>query len=98
MNVPLSPVVDETICFVADEALREELTAGASYIKRLAKVETLLIEAPPSTSGEKPKNAASKVVGAEGLGEVEVFVPLKGLIDVEAETKRLTKEISKIET
>jgi valyl-tRNA synthetase len=40
----------------------------------------------------RPANSASGVAG-----EVQVFLPLGGLIDAEAERKRLGKEIEKLE-
>ena len=41
---------------------------------------------------EKPEDASIQVAG-----DVQIFVPLKGLVDVAAEEKRLLKEIGKIE-
>jgi valyl-tRNA synthetase len=41
---------------------------------------------------EKPENASIQV-----SGDVQIFVPLKGLVDVEEEEKRLLKEIGKID-
>jgi valyl-tRNA synthetase len=43
------------------------------------------------SEGEKPKVSATSVVG-----EVEIFLPLKGLINLDEEEKRMQKEISKI--
>jgi valyl-tRNA synthetase len=42
--------------------------------------------------GERPRLAASAVVG-----ELEILVPLEGVLDFEEESKRLQKEISKLE-
>lgn len=41
---------------------------------------------------EKPKLSASSVVA-----DMEIFMPLEGLIDIEVERKRLTKEINRLE-
>jgi len=41
---------------------------------------------------DKPEDASIQVAG-----DVQIFVPLKGLVDVEAEEQRLSKEIAKIE-
>jgi len=41
---------------------------------------------------EKPQDASIQVAG-----DVRIFVPLKGLVDVEAEEQRLLKEIAKID-
>ncbi len=53
----------------------------------LARIESLEV----AGAGQKPGLSASAVV--EGL---EVFVPLEGLIDVDAERERLTKEAAKL--
>lgn len=43
------------------------------------------------TGGQKPKASATAVAG-----EVEIYVPLKGLINLDDEEKRIQKEIAKI--
>ena len=58
------------------------------YIKELGKVDSLTI----GVNIEKPPFSASWVVG-----EMEIYVPLKGLINIEIEKERLTKEIKKLE-
>lgn len=63
------------------------ITANEAYIRRLAKVENLEI----GLTLKKPKPSSSAVV----LGN-ELFVPLKGLIDVNAERARLGKEITRL--
>lgn len=59
-----------------------------SYLQRLAKVE----RAGAGMNMKKPKFSASAIVSGQ-----EVFVPLEGLIDLEIERKRLTKEIGRVE-
>ena len=58
------------------------------YLEALAGAESIEIGAglpqPPSS-------------GSAVVGEVELFIPLEGLIDVDAETRRLRKEIEKLE-
>jgi len=58
------------------------------YIIRLARLSTVAI----GQGMAKPEDAALQVAG-----EVEIVVPLKGLVDVEEEEKRLLKEIGKID-
>ena len=58
------------------------------YIMRLARLSSLAI----GQGVEKPEDAALQVAG-----DVEIVVPLKGLVDVEEEEKRLLKEIGKID-
>lgn len=65
----------------------ELLQAYAVYVKDLAKVESLEF-----VSGENPKNAAVGLYKG-----AEVFVPVKGLIDVDKELERIEKEVAKID-
>ncbi len=58
------------------------------YIKKLAKVEEITID----RNLEKPKASTSAV-----LKNCEIFVPLKGLIDLDVERARLEKEITRLE-
>lgn len=58
------------------------------YIKKLAKVEELIID----ENIQKPKASASAV-----LRGVEIFIPLGGLIDLEVERQKIQKEISRLE-
>ncbi len=59
----------------------------SDYIKRLAKVGSII------SGGDivKPKMSASAVVK-----DIEVFIPLEGIIDIEVEKKRVEKEISRL--
>jgi valyl-tRNA synthetase len=85
MNVPPSKKVSVT-AYCPDQAVQDHLKACEHYIKDLAKVDTMSYQ----TSGERPRKAATAVVGA-----VELFIPLEGVIDFEAEARRLTKEVEK---
>jgi valyl-tRNA synthetase len=89
MNAPLGALV-ECVCFSMDETTRVTLKDGEGYIRQLAKVKGLDIRG----EGERPKDAVSALAG-EGAAMVEVFVPLKGLIDFDLERKRLDKELEK---
>ncbi len=64
------------------------INAGQAYIKSLARVEDLQV----AVGLAHPKQAATQVAG-----DVEVLIPLAGLIDVEEEEARLDKEIKKVE-
>jgi len=61
------------------------LEAEKDAIHRLARVEHLTIE----TDAQKPEGAASAIVG-----DVTVYIPLEGLVDLEKEKSRLEKEIA----
>jgi valyl-tRNA synthetase len=58
------------------------------YIKKLAKVEDLQVDA----NIQKPKASASAV-----LRGVEIFIPLEGLIDLDVERQKIQKEITRLE-
>ena len=87
MNIPPSKLIDvELMCSSAGE--KDLLVSCERNIRDLAKVATLKFR----MDSQKPKAAASSVVRG-----IEVFVPLKGVIDFEVEENRLQKEIKKIE-
>lgn len=66
-------------------ALVEKFSAVLSDMTRLEKLAI-------STGGEKPVNAATHI-----FEEIEIFVPLQGLVDAEAEIAKLQKERKKID-
>lgn len=76
------------ILLVSDE-LRTVVEDNSEYIHLLANVDTLSLY---SLEEAKPENAMASVNAG-----VEVYLPLKGLIDVELETGRLTKELAGLE-
>jgi len=65
---------------IKDESLAE-------YVKNLVKVSEIRV----ATGGEKPHPASTIVVHG-----TEFFIPLEGLIDVNAEKQRLEKEINRL--
>jgi len=85
MNVPASAMVP-LVMVGASDLTRERLLRHDPAIKRLARVEDILVES------EVPKGSAQIIVG-----EATACLPLGGLIDVDAERARLTKAIAKIE-
>ena len=78
----------EVILGVADEKLRSVVAANESYIQTLAAAEPVTLLA---VGAAKPENAMAGVAAG-----VEVYLPLKGLIDVDKESARLTKELDKL--
>ena len=76
------------VLLVADD-LREVVAANDSYIKLLGGIDNLELRA---MDAEKPENAMAAVVTG-----IEVYLPLAGLIDVEKETQRLSKELATME-
>jgi len=79
----------EVILQIADEQIAAVMAANTSYL-------TVLASALPVTilDGEaaKPENAMAAVVSG-----VEIYLPLKGLIDVEKESARLGKELETLD-
>jgi valyl-tRNA synthetase len=70
----------------SDQAKLEEYRP---YLEKLAKLESIQWLNP----GEEVPAAATQL-----HGEIEILVPMAGLIDVDAERARLEKEIAKLET
>jgi valyl-tRNA synthetase len=87
MNVPMSRQITLLIK-PKDEATAEILTRGQSYIKRFCNPDQLTI----STAATAPDKAVSNVVSG-----AELFMPLAGLIDIDAEIARLEKESQKLD-
>jgi valyl-tRNA synthetase len=69
----------------ADEAIVARLTEQHAVIERLGRCESLEI-GPPGRIAKPPESAAQVLTG------VEVYVPLRGLMDLGVERKRLAKE------
>ncbi len=87
MNVPPGKKA-EVILEIPDNNIRKLVQEWHGYIDSLATANTVITGSLP----EKPQQAAHAV--AKG---VEIYVPLKGLIDIKQETARLEKELAQIE-
>ena len=87
MEVPPSREISVILSCGSEETLRQ-IKHGEGAIVSLARVSNLVI----GSDLEKPEDASIQVAG-----DVQIFVPLKGLVDVVEEEKRLLKEIGKIE-
>lgn len=74
---------------LVSEDLREVVAHNDSYIKLLGGIDNLELR---PLNGEKPENAMAAVVTG-----IEIYLPLAGLIDVEKETQRLSKELAAME-
>ena len=87
MNVPPTRLVDVVInC--SDASKLTTLEVNRTALESIAKVGTSSF----GTALEKPGYSASSVVQGQ-----DIFVPLKGLIDVDVERARLSKEIARLE-
>lgn len=79
----------EVILHFTMVALAEVFAENSGYLKVLAGAEPMHILA---VDAEKPENAMTAIVNG-----VEIYLPLKGLIDVEKETARLNKELDTLD-
>ena len=87
MEVPPSKEI-AVILACASEASRLLMKHNEGSIIALARIGDLAI----GSNIEKPEDASLQVAG-----DVQIFVPLKGMVDAVAEAERLMKEIGKIE-
>ncbi len=84
----LHPTAALSVIVLTDkQEVRALLAEAAETIKLLARVKELDLR----EGGERPRGAASAV-----LEDAEIFVPLEGLVDVQAELKKLAKEEAKV--
>ena len=86
LNVPPSKQVEAVLHSQNPEALKT-VEQNRIYVASLARAEKMIFQ----TGGQKPKASATAV--AEDL---EIYLPLKGLINLDDEEKRIQKEIAKI--
>ncbi len=89
MNVPLGRK-GEVILQPANEELAAILSDNTLFIKTMATADPVQII---PAGAAKPENAVSRVISG-----IEVYLPLKGLIDVEKEIARMNKELQAMET
>jgi valyl-tRNA synthetase len=84
----ISPSKEVELIYRGDlDKCRPVLTENATLIEVLARLSSYTF-----TDGEAPEGAATAVVG-----DLEIYVPLKGNVDFDEEEKRLQKEIAKVE-
>jgi valyl-tRNA synthetase len=86
MNIP--PDKKASVVFKTTNKLMKQIIETESvHIQALAKVENITVD-----PGYNPDKSDASAV----MQDLEIFLPLSGLIDIEKETARLEKEISKI--
>jgi valyl-tRNA synthetase len=78
----------QAVLRVPDAAEREDLEERAGLVALLAKLESVAVVC----GGEDPAPAGVGVAGT-----VEIFLPMKGLVDLDRERARLEKDLDKIE-
>ncbi len=85
MDVPPSKQI-KAVLDCKDAVSASVVETGQRYIRSLARVDELVF----GVTVDRPEQAATQVAG-----DVEILLPLAGLIDVEEEKVRLEKEIQK---
>ncbi|HBS58820.1 MAG TPA: valine--tRNA ligase [Firmicutes bacterium] len=88
MEVPIGKKT-EAVLQVANNELLALLNGNAGYLHQLAGVLPLTIQ---MVAEPKPEQAATAVAGG-----VEIYLPLKGLIDIDKEVARLEKELANLD-
>jgi len=86
--IPPGRLVSATINCEAGRALPGRLERFRDQIRLLAKVDDLTV----GEGAAKPSGSA-----AAGLSSVEIYLPLKGVVDIDAERRRLGKDLEKLE-
>ncbi|WP_447593315.1 valine--tRNA ligase [Aquipseudomonas campi] len=87
MKISMAKRIDIILANASEEDLRR-LTDNAPLLNKLAKLESVRVLA----AGEEAPMSATALVG-----EMEVLVPMAGLIDKDAELARLDKEIQRLD-
>jgi valyl-tRNA synthetase len=85
LNVP--PSTEAPVVIRAEGEPAEVLATGEGYLRSLARVSELRVGA----TATKPPRSASAVAGG-----MEIYLPLEGLIDLDAEQERLGKKRGEI--
>lgn len=86
MNI--APAVRTEAVIFGQKKPTDLLQAHSRYLEDLARLSKLTL----LQEGKRPKTAASAVVQ-----ELEIYLPLEGILDFEEESSRLQREISKLE-
>jgi valyl-tRNA synthetase len=87
MGVAPSGRVD-AILFTGHEKASNLIMQHQEYLRNLARVNQVVVK----KQGERPRFAAVALVQ-----DIEIFVPLEGVINIEEEKRRLRKDLDKVE-
>lgn len=87
MKVPLGQKAK--VILAADEREKEIISENAGYLDKMAAIDEVEFIA---MNDEAPKGAAAAI-----LGNIRIYLPLAGLIDMDKEKARLEKEMAKTE-
>lgn len=87
LNVPMSKKI-ELIIKAKDNAILSNLEEGRSYLEKFCNPEELKI----GTDLQAPEKSMSSI-----LTGVDLYLPLAGLLDIDAEIARLEKEVKRLD-
>ncbi|TDQ37954.1 valine--tRNA ligase [Aureibacillus halotolerans] len=87
VNAPMSKPI-ELLIKPKNEAIAKQLEAQKQYIERFCQTDQLTID-PDLTSPDKAMTSV--------LSGVELYLPLAGLVDIEAEVERMKAELKKLD-
>jgi valyl-tRNA synthetase len=87
MGVAPSNRVD-AVLFTGDEKASHLIMKHQEYVRNLARVNQVEVK----KQGERPRFAAVALVQ-----DIEIYVPLEGVINIEEEKRRLRKDLDKVE-
>ncbi|MDR4497338.1 MAG: valine--tRNA ligase [Candidatus Scalindua sp.] len=88
MDIPLKQAL-KVLISVHDKETKEKLDNHHAFLSRMANIDTVEV----GVNMKKPVSAASEVVD-----NIQIFVSLKGLIDLREEKKRQLNHIKKLES
>jgi len=88
MNIPNKQKL-RSLVSVNDRKLKETLDSHQSFLVQMANLDNMEI----GIDLEKPESTASEVVN-----NIQIFVPLEGLIDKEVEKKKQQEHLNKVES
>ena len=89
-NVNPGAVIDDVYFAPGDESVRSAIDAERAYIRDMAKVDSIHIV---DTDGFEDLDAAATSVAVG----TDIRIPLAGLIDIENERARITKELDRVD-
>jgi valyl-tRNA synthetase len=84
----ISPAKPISLAVRGEDSLTQRLVEHKDYLQRLARVEDISV----GKNMEKPKQAATAV-----LHQMEIFIPLEGLINIDKEIDRLNQQIEDLQ-
>ncbi|QOY34014.1 valine--tRNA ligase [Anaerobacillus isosaccharinicus] len=88
LNVPMSKKI-ELLIKAKDSTILSNLEEGRSYLEKFCNPEQLMI----ATDLQAPEKSMSTI-----LTGVDLYLPLAGLLDIDAEITRLEKEVKRLDS